>query len=357
MKYDYGHPEQGYSFEHCNFYDCLRRMGHDVIYFDFMTELAERGREEMNRRLLETAKGEQPDLMFTVLYRDELDRAVVRTISEETDTVTVNWFCDDHWRFEAFSRHWAPCFNWVVTTDRDALPKYADIGYDNVILSQWACNHFLYRKLDLPLKYDITFVGQPDDHRREVITGLRDAGLDVRAWGNGWESGRLTQDEMIAVFNQSRINLNLTRSRLPVLRAERAACPLLRWGANAVRLLPQGERLVERVKRRLWSKEGPNEGPLHYREQIKGRNFEVPGCGGFMVTGTADYLDEYYVPDQEVVCFTGIEELIAKAKYYLEHEEERAQIARAGYERTLREHTYVHRFTGIFRRMGIAGVA
>ena len=40
-------------------------------------------------------------------------------------------------------------------------------------------------------------------------------------------------------------------------------------------------------------------------------------------------------------------------RHFLRHEEERAAIARAGYERTMREHTYVHRFCDIFRAAGL----
>src|ERR1051325_1431815 len=123
-KYDYGKPEQGYSFEHYNFYDFFKSSGHQIIYFDTLSLLKELGKEAMNRRLLETAKAEQPDLMFTVLFTDELDPGAVRQISAGTDTVTVNWFCDDHWRFDNYSRDWAPCFDWVVTTAQSAVPKY-----------------------------------------------------------------------------------------------------------------------------------------------------------------------------------------------------------------------------------------
>ena len=215
-KYDYGKPEQGYSFEHYNFYDALLRMGYDILYFDFVTLMQEHGRDWMNRRLLEVVKAEKPDLMFTVLFKDELKMDAVREISENAGTVTVNWFCDDHWRFNNFSRYWAPSFNWVVTTAQSALPKYAEIGYKNVIKSQWGCNHSLYRKLDLPLKYDVSFVGQPHGNRRGTIQALRKAGVNVNVWGQGWETGRLSQEEMIRVFNQSRINLNLSNASRPI---------------------------------------------------------------------------------------------------------------------------------------------
>jgi len=310
LKYNYGQPSQGYSYEHYNFYHALVHMGHDILYFDMM--LMQHGRDTMNQRLLEIARREKPDLMFTVLHTTELDQSVVREISN-SDTITLNWFCDDQWRWDDYSRFWAPCFNWVTTTAPSALPKYARLGYSGVIKSQWACNHFLYRKLDLPLKYDITFVGQPHGNRREIIQSLRDVGINVRAWGHGWESGRLSQEEMIRVFNQSRINLNLSKSSTS--------------------------------NRSTHDDQNP--------EQIKGRSFEIPGCGGFQLSGSAEDLDNYYESGKEIVCFEGVDDLKEKACYYLSNEKERAAIAQAGYQRTLNGHTYAHRFASVFKRLGL----
>jgi spore maturation protein CgeB len=139
------------------------------LYFDFGTLYLRLGRERMNRRLVEVAHSEKPDLMFTVLMADELDPAAIRSISGGHPCPTLNWFCDDHYRFESFTRRWAPAFDYVVTTANSALAKYQAMGYRNVIKSQWACNHFLYRKVNLPLKYDVTFVGQPHGNRRELV--------------------------------------------------------------------------------------------------------------------------------------------------------------------------------------------
>lgn len=364
MKYDYGKPERGPSFEHFNFYDSLHNMGLDLIYFDFMTIARERGRDAMNRRLLEVAKSEKPDLMFTVLHREELDKKTVRAISEETSTTTLNWFADDHWRFEDFSRDWAPCFNWAITTDKNALVKYEALGYANVIKSQWACNHFLYRKLDVPLVRDVTFVGQPHGDRREVIAAVASAGLRVETWGTGWESGRLSQDEMIELFNSSRVNLNLSN-------ASRAAGPSSRLASLRSRVsmaldaTPLGERLKETVRKTArGAGAGRSAGQRRLRlpdtgtarvekDQIKGRNFEIPGCGGFLLTGPAEDLASYYEAGKEIVAFEDADDLIEKARYYLAHEGERIVIAEAGYERTMREHTYVHRFSDILARVGL----
>jgi len=355
MQYDYGDPARGHGFEHYNFFDALHNMGHDILYFDFMSLLQARGRGAMNARLREVAAAEKPDLLFCALFKEEIDRRVMRRISE-SGTVTVNWFCDDHWRFDSFSRFWAPCFNWAVTTAESALPKYERCGIRNVIKSQWACNHYLYTKLDLPLAYNVTFIGQPHGNRRATIAVLREAGIDVQTWGNGWENGRLAQEEMIRCFNQSRINLNLANASVarPPGKGARLRTAARNAVSRALNVLPGGRALKERAKAILAHREQAPRAPAEQLpEQIKGRNFEVPGCGGFLLTGLVEDLDRYYVPEREICLFADERELVEKIRYYLDHEDERAAIARAGYVRILREHTYVHRFTDIFCRAGL----
>jgi spore maturation protein CgeB len=351
LKYDYGVPAQGYSYEHNNFYDSLINMGHEVLYFDTGSLLKAHGRERMNQRLLEVARNEHAELMFTVLFREELKREVVQEISESTSTVTLNWFCDDHWRFDDYTRYWAPMFNWVVTTANSALPKYQLLGYDNVIKSQWACNHFQYRKLDLPLTFDASFVGMPHGDRPHVVQALRDAGVDVQVWGSGWSSGRVSQDEMIRVFNQSRINLNLSNASQPKSFSAKLSGFLARRLAR-MPLSPKRRSQGMRIIAALENQHGRMP-ESRYAAQIKGRNFEVPGCGGFLLTGGAENLGDYYVDGEEVVCFSDRADLVSKVRHYLSNEAERAHVAAAGHRRTLAEHTYVHRFTEIFRRMGL----
>jgi spore maturation protein CgeB len=349
MKYDYGQSARGYSYEHNNFFDSLLHMGNDVLYFDFGTLLKKYGRTRMNQRLLEVARSEEPHILFTVLFRDELDPAVLDEISESTPTATLNWFTDDHWRFETFSKRWASHFNWVVTTAQSAIPKYRAIGYDRVIKSQWACNHFQYRPLDLPRRYDVTFVGLPHGNRRAVVRELRHAGIGVNAWGRGWANGRVSQDEMIRIFNQSKVNLNLSNSSLPPTQTARAVAAINRL-LESTALPGRARDLVTGWLVTLADRSAPSTVPT---PQIKGRNFEVPGCGGFLLTDEAENLAEYYIPGKEVITFRDTQSLAEVIRYYLSHDDQREEIAAAGYARTVREHTYVHRFAQIFDRIGV----
>jgi spore maturation protein CgeB len=317
IKYDYGHPEQGVSFEHANFYGTLENMGYEVTYFDYLTLFHELGRDEMNRRLGGVARRLCPDLMFVCLTGDQLDYATIKAITDSGVTTTLNWFCDDHWRFEKFSARWASAFQWVTTTATCAVPKYERIGHRHVIKTQWACNHFQYQRLEMPLKYDLSFVGRVYGQRPQIIERLRSAGIRVNTRGLGWPEGRASQQEMVEIFNQSRINLNLSDSP-----------KTLNW-----------------FKRLLGRQPPP--------KQIKGRNFEIPGCGGFLLTDSADNLEVYYVPGREIAIFESLSDLVEQVRYYLSHETERAQIAEAGWRRTLRDHTYERRFHEIFQRVGL----
>jgi spore maturation protein CgeB len=351
LKYDYGEQSRGYSFEHYNFYDSLLRMGNDILYFDVGKVGSRLSKDAANRVLIETVNSEDPDALVTVLFRDELDPKVLDEISQNTRTATIGWFSDDHWRFDNYSRFWARHFNWVVTTSGAALHKYHALGQHNVIRSQWACNPAIYTPMDVPKRFDVSFVGLPHGNRRYVVRAMLDAGIDVQTFGKGWPAGRLTQEQMIRVFNESRVNLNLANAAAPRGLGARGLAALQR--ALAYPSVPRRIRqfavgyvaFLERVLRKR-ARGGTS-------EQIKGRNFEVPGCGGFLLTAAVQELEQYYQPGVEVGVYAGTLDLINQVRALLAQPDLRESVAQAGYARTMREHTYSHRFASIFQAAGL----
>ena len=88
-----------------------------------------------------------------------------------------------------------------------------------------------------------------------------------------------------------------------------------------------------------------------YYGEVEGVNvkfFEILGCEGFQLCDWKPVIPEHATPDREVTTFETVDEAVDKIRYYLAHEEKRWAIARAGYERARREHTYEHRFAQMF---------
>jgi len=73
------------------------------------------------------------------------------------------------------------------------------------------------------------------------------------------------------------------------------------------------------------------------------RLFEATGCGAMLITDAKANLGELFEVGKEVVAYSSHEEAVELIKYYSSHPEERDVIARAGQQRTLREHTYRQR--------------
>ncbi|HEX9878828.1 MAG TPA: glycosyltransferase [Candidatus Binatia bacterium] len=73
------------------------------------------------------------------------------------------------------------------------------------------------------------------------------------------------------------------------------------------------------------------------------RMFEATGAGALLITDWKVNLEEMFEPGKEVLAYRNPQECVELIQYYLRHDDERAALARAGQERTLREHTYQRR--------------
>lgn len=147
-----------------------------------------------------------------------------------------------------------------------------------------------FKEENMGITYPVSFVGQKHGLREQVISQIRGAGIEVVTFGHFWPEhdchfGRPGYEEMALIFNISAINLNLR-----------------------------------------WCSRSPHHG------QIKGRDFELLGCGAFMVASQhveTNDLHQLYEPGREFVEYHFVHEMIEGIKYYLDHEDERRAIANA----------------------------
>lgn len=348
LKYDYGRPNRGLSVEHTNFYDCLRQMPDvQADFFGVDEEIMANGRDFMNEKLIRTVEETKPDLLFCYLLSEEIKKETISHITHKTKTKTFNWFADDHWRVPVFSRYWAPLFTLVSTTDAQAIDVYKSYGITNVIKSQWGANPYLYFPQDEKLNpgdLDVTFVGQNYGKRGGYLEILKEAGILAKGFGSGWEAGRLNHQQMLEVFSYSKINLNFSETYFSGTKEKLKSIVKLFFGKELNHYKFVGHHFFDNLR----SMRGTHKKP------IKGRVFEVPATAGFLLTGKSDDdISEYYVPGKEIVIFENEQDLTDKVKYYLSHEQERYAIAKAGYLRTVKDHTYQKRFEAFFKALNL----
>lgn len=315
LRYDYGKEEQGSSYEHMNIEAGLRAYcrgmgwGLDVFHPDVDT------REDLVRLVMQNAYQAVLNVDFNEEHDipDDVAQALLKS-----GTQVIVWNSDSSWRFHNFILPRRHKFSHFITTHSKTIPWYQENDM-KVIRSQWAGSPLYVRDWDAAKKYDVSFVGQshgqmPDGRhlRRVIADALITAGIDLHIWGNywdgfpNWHGYAKSFDEVIEVFNESKICLNLSN-------------------------------------------------PWHHgtMSQVKGRHYEIPQVGGFQLTTPADDLERYFVPDKEIVVVKDIPEMIAKVKHYLYNSDEREAIANAGYQRMLKDHQWSNRFRGIFSAIGV----
>ena len=77
------------------------------------------------------------------------------------------------------------------------------------------------------------------------------------------------------------------------------------------------------------------------------RSMDILGCEGFLLTNYQEDYFRFFAPGEEFVYYESRRDLMEKIRYYLEHDDERKEIARRGYERVLSDHTYEQRLEAI----------
>ena len=301
----YGDLARGAGYEYVNFLPALRKLGHEVLFFESLAREPYEDFTRLNRALLQRVKETGPDVVFCVLMQYEVWIETLRLI-RASGPLVINWATDDSWKYEMFSKQIGLEFDLFVTTYPNAVALYRRDGIDSVYLSQWAADA---ETLVPPIparecRYPVSFIGAAYGNRPALVKTLRQEGIDVACFGYGWLAGPVASNEIQEIVRQSQISLNFS----------------------------EGSRkgLVEGADR-----------------QIKARVFEVPGYGGCLLTEWAPTLDRYFHIGEEALAFEGCGELIEAVKTLLAHPDRRDAVARRGFERVAKDHTYDRRFDAL----------
>lgn len=82
------------------------------------------------------------------------------------------------------------------------------------------------------------------------------------------------------------------------------------------------------------------------------RAFDVMGAGGFLLSNYQQELAEQFIDGEDVVLYEDYEDAVAKADFYLKHENLRRKIAESGRGKVMDQHTLQQRLMQIFQVTG-----
>lgn len=300
-----------------------------------------KSKDKLEKDLFNFLKKNRVDMILFNLINDEIKEDTLKTLKKTY--LTLNWFGDDQWRFESFSKYKCNLFSYSVTTDKNAFSKYKSIGYNNVILSQWAALEIINKKVS-SYSYDISFVGSYSTAREWLILKLKKNNLNVNVFGSGWGNDSfLTYEDFKNVVLNSKINLNLSNSSPKNLNFiffffKNFFSEIFLFKKSFKNLI----KLLKAIKLNFFYSKN--------FEQIKARNFEIPALNGFQLTNRVEGLDEFFIENKEIVFFDDDNDLIEKCKFYLSNDSIRERIKQASNKKSF-NHTYKKRFEEIFEKL------
>lgn len=268
-----------------------------------------------DRLLLQAARQIRPDLVLVLPgVGFNLRPEVLQELKRQCAGPLVSWWVDDPFRDSVSSELFA-CFDHLFIFDRSYLPPLQSSGARNVHFLPCACDETAYRPREVGpwtrrrLESDVSFVACFSPERARIVRALAGE-LRVGVWGGGWQS--------------------------PDARR------LLNGGPRAIR----GGIVDDHQASLIYSssKIGLN---VHHGQSRQGglntRTFELLAAGLPPLTDQVPGLEELLLPDREVICYGSPEEALRKARQMLSDPGLRQRVARAGRDRVLSEHTYVHR--------------
>jgi spore maturation protein CgeB len=306
--------------------DALEQIGHTVSIFTYNDERissrvpflknVERGLTK--KTLMKKISVFSPQLIL-VIKGDRIHLEVILNVRERFRIPVANYWIDDP-HYVDVSRTISPSYDFFFTNDPDCVQIHKESGCSHVGFLSFGCVSNLHRKVQLSQEEykeygsDICFAGTVSKGRLKALEALSD--YDLRIWSPRIVSS-FREDYRIVPTKLS------PSSPLYFKFTDRAV-----WGEELVKVY-NASKIVLNIH-------SPQPVPIM-------RDFEVTGCGAFLLTDHARRLDSMFKPGEEIVCASSVDELREMVDYYLSHPGERDEIAKKGQIRAYQDHTYTKR--------------
>ncbi len=323
--------------------DTLRDMGHHTIEFEptlpykyTKTTFGRRLHQvnhAINNNLINTRffRDRRKNRLANILIHNKIDLTIsthdflfpdeVMLIKDKSKSRIVLWFPDPVSNFSKsffiISEYDAVFFKdqYIVDILRTQYNK------NNIYYLPECCNPKYHKTVNLSdedykhFSSDISTYGNPHNIRSSFFVQLADFNYKIKIWGH--EPPIWLTDKKIKSLYTGEYIFDETKSKA-VLAAK----------INLNTLLPSEI------------------------QSINARAFEIAGIGGFQIIHRREIMKSLFEEEKELISFTEMADLNDKIKYYLNNDDERNKIAKAGQIKAYASHTYKNRLDIILMRIG-----
>lgn len=254
----------------------------------------------------------RPDYIFTEGDPPNFNRDAVLQICQDKGIPLIYWATQDPVWFKEISEYCALRADYVFTTTIELVDEYRRLGKKAHLLL-FGANPWLHKKVAFLPQYqhDLVFVGSNYSRRvtatKYMLEPLVREGFDLMVWGHWWReadqpytlpaphyAGLLPYDQLPQVYSSAKIVLGLHLDSSSTT-------------------------------------------------QTSVRTYEVLGCRAFYLTQYTKAHEHLFTRGLHLDWASSEDDLLEKARYYLNHPNIREKIASAGQAYVYTNHTVAHR--------------
>ncbi len=378
--------EAGHSFyyDHHTYHiiDELTKEGHEVIRVDPALELGPgRSVDEYSEVALRQMKELHRDKGIHLFFASAVDYTLSGEAIDEIrrmgiPTVNMNWDDLSHpYRVSEVTRH----FDLVWTTVRENAHVIKSYGAKKLMVMPFAANPHFFKPLDVEEQRVVGFVGSCYGARARNLCTLAQSEVPVEVYGQSPNDvyAKVETNNPIARAMASRRDgwtrlkrsLSFKSGRQCVTAALKRSLmePMSSFpeknphaGSITYSKGPSFEDMVRRLNEfalSLGSIELAStyvfKDPLLF---IRIREFEAPMCGAVHLVNRMPELEEYFEEDKEMLFFDSPEEMVDKARFYLDPRQDvaRQAIRVQARRRAEADHGWINRFRALGDELGLA---
>lgn len=356
-----------YWWQRIHLIDELTRAGHEIITFN---PLDYASIDEANERVFDAINNlKQIDLFISCVDQDNIYADTVNRIKQKgIPTCMIAW---DNLELPYKQKDIAPLFDVVWLTSWETQYLFEQWGCKNIVFATYAANPHMFKpNWKTPIR-SVGFIGSPYGSRVNKLNDLINANIPVQVYSNAlFNKGFNTSVGGVHKFDPIDVIIKSSRYlRFPIGRQVLYSTIKNKFMQKAKlnkesEFLLRNKSVSDNKMMELYSNLSLSlnitelrdtyicKNPIH---KVHLRTFEIPMCGGLELASYTDELAGYFKEDKEIVLYRTKEEMIEKARFYLDPKNDTLvmDMKQAARKRAENEHTWMCRFNEVLKVLSL----